>query len=35
MIVRMDSGSVPVGYLVLASEATLLGAMGDLTAWST
>ncbi len=30
MIMRMDSGSVPVGYLVFESEHTSLGAMGDL-----
>jgi multidrug efflux pump subunit AcrB len=30
MIMRMDSGSVPVGYLVLESEITSLGLMGDL-----
>src|SRR5271170_5577500 len=30
MIMRMDSGSVPVGYLVFESEVTSLGAMGDL-----
>jgi multidrug efflux pump subunit AcrB len=30
MIMRMDSGSVPVGYLVLESKETSLGAMGDL-----
>ena len=30
MIMRMDSGSVPVGYLVFESEMTSLGAMGDL-----
>ncbi len=30
MIMRMDAGSVPVGYLVLESEHTTLGAMGDL-----
>ena len=30
MIMRMDAGSVPVGYLVLESEKTSLGAMGDL-----
>ncbi len=30
MIMRMDSGSVPVGYLVFESEETSLGAMGDL-----
>ena len=29
MIMRMDSGSVPVGYLVFESEETSLGAMGD------
>src|SRR5215469_18606653 len=29
MIMRMDAGSVPVGYLVLESEKTSLGAMGD------
>ncbi len=30
MIMRMDGGSVPVGYLVFESEKTSLGAMGDL-----
>ena len=30
MIMRMDSGSVPVGYLVFESEITSLGMMGDL-----
>src|SRR5271166_3077163 len=30
MIMRMDSGSVPVGYLVFESKVTTLGAMGDL-----
>ncbi len=30
MIMRMDSGSVPVGYLVMESKKTSLGAMGDL-----
>src|SRR5215467_7712615 len=30
LIMRMDSGSVPVGYLVFESEVTSLGAMGDL-----
>src|SRR5438270_183332 len=30
MIMRMDAGSVPVGYLVLESQKTSLGAMGDL-----
>ena len=30
MIMRMDAGSVPVGYLVFESEETSLGAMGDL-----
>jgi multidrug efflux pump subunit AcrB len=30
MIMRMDTGSVPVGYLVFESEITSLGAMGDL-----
>ena len=30
MIMRMDSGSVPVGYLVFESDKTSLGAMGDL-----
>ena len=30
MIMRMDAGSVPVGYLVLESSETSLGAMGDL-----
>ena len=29
MIMRMDAGSVPVGYLVLESDVTSLGAMGD------
>jgi multidrug efflux pump subunit AcrB len=29
MIMRMDSGSVPVGYLVLESRETSLGLMGD------
>ncbi|HWE35131.1 MAG TPA: efflux RND transporter permease subunit [Isosphaeraceae bacterium] len=29
MIMRMDAGSVPVGYLVLESKATSLGLMGD------
>ncbi len=29
MIMRMDSGSVPVGYLVFESEETSLGQMGD------
>ncbi|MDR3636756.1 MAG: efflux RND transporter permease subunit [Isosphaeraceae bacterium] len=29
MIMRMDAGSVPVGYLVLESEQTSLGMMGD------
>src|SRR5262245_53888318 len=30
MIMRMDAGSVPVGYLVLESNSTTLGRMGDL-----
>jgi multidrug efflux pump subunit AcrB len=30
MIMRMDAGSVPVGYLVLESDQTSLGMMGDL-----
>jgi multidrug efflux pump subunit AcrB len=30
MIMRLDSGSVPVGYLVLESKTTSLGLMGDL-----
>ncbi len=30
MIMRLDSGSVPVGYLVLRSKQTSIGAMGDL-----
>src|SRR5271168_3355735 len=30
LIMRMDSGSVPVGYLVFESDVTSLGAMGDL-----
>ena len=30
MIMRMDAGSVPVGYLVLESDETSLGMMGDL-----
>ncbi len=30
MIMRMDAGSVPVGYLVFESKKTTLGAMGDL-----
>ena len=30
MIMRMDAGSVPVGYLVFESKETTLGAMGDL-----
>ncbi len=30
MIMRMDAGSVPVGYLVFESEQTSLGMMGDL-----
>jgi multidrug efflux pump subunit AcrB len=30
MIMRMDAGSVPVGYLVLESQQTSLGRMGDL-----
>jgi multidrug efflux pump subunit AcrB len=29
MIMRMDAGSVPVGYLVMESEITSLGLMGD------
>jgi multidrug efflux pump subunit AcrB len=29
MIMRMDAGSVPVGYLVMESEVTSLGLMGD------
>ncbi len=29
MIMRMDAGSVPVGYLVFESEVTSLGQMGD------
>src|ERR1700758_4415967 len=29
MIMRMDAGSVPVGYLVLESKTTSLGMMGD------
>jgi len=29
MIMRMDAGSVPVGYLVLESDTTSLGLMGD------
>ena len=29
MIMRMDAGSVPVGYLVFESEKTSLGQMGD------
>ncbi len=29
MIMRMDAGSVPVGYLVFESKETSLGAMGD------
>jgi multidrug efflux pump subunit AcrB len=29
MIMRMDAGSVPVGYLVFESDVTSLGAMGD------
>jgi multidrug efflux pump subunit AcrB len=29
MIMRMDAGSVPVGYLVFESETVSLGAMGD------
>ncbi len=32
MIMRMDAGSVPVGYLVFESKETSLGAMGDLRA---
>ena len=35
MIMRMDAGSVPVGYLVFESEVTSLGKMGDLRrTWS-
>jgi multidrug efflux pump subunit AcrB len=30
MIMRMDAGSVPVGYLVFESDKTSLGAMGDI-----
>src|SRR5437588_6837257 len=30
MIMRMDAGSVPVGYLVFTSQETSIGAMGDL-----
>jgi hypothetical protein len=30
MIMRMDAGSVPVGYLVFESEVTSLGRLGDL-----
>ncbi len=30
MIMRMDAGSVPVGYLVFESKTTSLGALGDL-----
>src|SRR5438445_4269411 len=30
MIMRMDAGSVPVGYLVMESKTTSLGMMGDL-----
>ena len=30
MIMRMDSGSVPVGYLVFESEETSIGMLGDL-----
>ena len=30
MIMRMDAGSVPVGYLVMESKVTSLGRMGDL-----
>jgi multidrug efflux pump subunit AcrB len=30
MIMRMDAGSVPVGYLVMESKQTTLGRMGDL-----
>src|SRR6516225_5995039 len=30
MIMRMDAGSVPVGYLVMESQQTSLGRMGDL-----
>jgi multidrug efflux pump subunit AcrB len=30
MIMRMDAGSVPVGYIVLESDETSLGMMGDL-----
>ena len=30
MIMRLDQGSVPIGYLVLESKQTSLGAMGDL-----
>ena len=35
MIMRMDSGSVPVGYLVFESDVTSLGAMGDLAKTSS
>ena len=30
MIMRMDAGSVPVGYLVMTSKTTSLGMMGDI-----
>lgn len=30
MIIRMDAGSVPVGYLVLDSKSTSLGLLGDM-----
>ena len=30
LVIRMDDGSVPVGYLVLESESTPLGKVGDL-----
>ena len=30
LVIRMDEGSVPVGYLVLESESTPLGKVGDL-----
>ncbi|HEX3658022.1 MAG TPA: efflux RND transporter permease subunit [Pirellulales bacterium] len=30
MIMRMDAGSVPVGYLVFESDVTSIGALGDL-----
>jgi multidrug efflux pump subunit AcrB len=30
MIMRMDAGSIPVGYLVMSSKVTSLGMMGDL-----